>query len=349
MHEHLFAKSGAHVMVDGQYGSTGKGVLGAWLAAAAKNDRIEFDGVISNAGPNSGHTFYHGTEKHVLKQLPTFAVASALLGVHIPVFLDAGAIIDPDVLLAEARKYNTVEINIHPNAVVISAAMKESECSGTIAAVAGTRSGTGAALARKVERDPTVTWSHFSKSIVVPRNVRTYYGNFDTERHRYFVEVSQGFSLGIHDAFYPKVTSRECTVMQAITDARIPPRHVAKTYMVMRTYPIRVGDVDGHSSGDYYADQKEVSWADIKQAPELTTVTQRVRRVFTFSEQQAIDAIRANDPDLVFMNFMNYLTEDGERGMMEQLDKLQKIAHKEFKILLGYGATSNDVTPTGQW
>lgn len=349
MHDKLFSPTGAHILVDGQYGSTGKGVLAAWLAMQANLNKVQFAGVISNAGPNSGHTFYHGTEKHVLKQLPTFAAASALMGNHIPVFLDAGAIIDPEILFAEARKYNTIDINVHPNAVVITPEMKESEHSGTIAAVAGTRSGSGAALARKVERDPTVTWSHFSKSVVVPRNIRTYYGGFDTERWRWFVEVSQGFSLGLHDGFYPKVTSRECTVMQAITDARIPPRHVTKTYMTMRTYPIRVGNVDGHSSGDYYPDQEETTWEELGVPAELTTVTQRIRRVFTFSELQAIDAIRANDPDIVFVNFMNYLTADGERGMMETIDKLQKIAHKDFNVLLGYGATSADVVPAGQW
>jgi len=57
------------------------------------------------------------------------------------------------------------------------------------------------------------------------------------------MEVSQGFSLGINSEFYPKVTSRECTVMQGLADARIAPSKLAKTYMAIRTYPIRVGDV----------------------------------------------------------------------------------------------------------
>jgi len=122
----LFEATGAHVLVDGQYGSTGKGVLAAWLALRAMERGIVFDTVVSNAGPNSGHTFYHGSEKHVLKQLPTFAVASYLLhneDFAPDVVLSAGAIIDPIQLGVEAEKYPGITIHVHPNAAVITAAL----------------------------------------------------------------------------------------------------------------------------------------------------------------------------------------------------------------------------------
>lgn len=339
----FFARTGAHVLVDGQFGSTGKGVLAAFLAAEAIRMEADFTTVLSNAGPNSGHTFYHGDEKHVLKQLPTFAVASHLLGKTIPVYLTAGAVIDPAILKVEAQKYPDIPIYVHNNAAVITQEDKDSEHSGTVQQVAGTRSGTGAAIARKVLRDPNAIFRNYFDSF--PPNVYAYDGVIHGwTQHRFFIEVSQGFSLGLNDArFYPKVTSRECTVSQALSDARLPPQAVAKTYMVARTYPIRVGNHEGFSSGGHYPDQEETTWEAIGQTPELTTVTQRIRRVFTFSRQQMFEAIWANAPDYLFLNFMNYLTKEQEHDMMVMIDSLHRDAPLPFHTLYGYGPTSKDV------
>lgn len=341
----LFEKVGAHVLVDGQFGSTGKGVLAAWLAKQNLDMSDEkWAGVISNAGPNSGHTFYHNDEKHVLKQLPTFAVASYLMGLTIPVFLSAGAIIDPDILRKEAGRYPGIPIFVHPNAAVITPHDKHSEAdpTGSIAAVAGTRSGTGMALARKIMRDPTAIAITALASGIAP-NVDVADFAFDSWNSRYFIEVSQGFSLGINQQFYPKCTSRECTVAQAIADAAMPPRSVAKTYMSIRTYPIRVGNVDGHSSGNWYPDQQELTWEQIGVEPELTTVTQRERRVATFSAQQFRDAIDANDPEFVFVNFLNYLKTEDFTEFRLRLNSLRASSNRWFDILGGWGPKSEDV------
>jgi adenylosuccinate synthase len=351
----LFADTGVHSVVDGQFGSTGKGVIAAWLAREAYNNFLDFLWVVSNAGPNSGHTFYHGNGKHVLKQLPTFAVAMYLLNkarhrVNTPdVYLSAGAIIDVEILAAEALRYPGLRIFVHPLAAVIRQEDKEAEHSGSIAAVAGTRSGTGAALARKVMRERDAVLLDFVEANprYFPDNVVC--GSIDVpwSDSRVFMEVSQGFSLGLNSHFYPKVTSRECTVMQGIADARLPPASVTRTFLSMRTFPIRVGNVDGFSSGKYYPDQKETSWEALGQTPELTTVTQRIRRVFTFSYVQASEAIAANHPDFVFINFMNYLDEPGQQGMLETLEDLGSGAVKPFGVITCSGPTSNDVTWLG--
>lgn len=349
-----FADTGAHVLVDGQFGSTGKGVLAAWLAKQAFEREVRFDGVISNAGPNSGHTFYHGDEKHVLKQLPTFAVAFGLMEpapsqlYQIPkVYLSAGAIIDPDILFKEAEKYPFLDIYVHANAAVIFDDDKAAEKHGSVAAVAGTRSGTGQALANKILRDPDAVWGDFGADrFAMPRNVRTVqHLPIDPRRSRYFVEVSQGFSLGINSQFYPKVTSRECTVMQAIADARIAPKFVARTYMVARTLPIRVGNVDGHSSGAWYPDQREMSWDEVGVKAELTTVTQRERRIATFSEIQLTEAVIANQPDFLLVNFRNYLDLAQNSIIDQALRNIKKQTGVDFEVLSGYGPKSDDVVP----
>lgn len=345
----LIEDAGVHVVCDGQYGSTGKGVLAAWLAMVANIERKDFMATVSNAGPNSGHTFYHGDMKIVLKQLPTFAVASHLLGRTHPVFLSAGAVIDPEILRKEASEFPTLPIFVHPNAAVITPEDKQMEHSGSVAAVAGTRSGTGAALARKVLRDPTAVWAHYARygtypsiDLKMPPNVMT--GTMDDVHplNRIFMEISQGFSLGLNQQFYPKCTSRECTVAQGLADAGISPRRLTKVYMSIRTFPIRVGNVDGFSSGEWYDDQKEVTWEAIGQKPELTTVTQRVRRVATFSYNQFFDAIRANEPDYVFVNFLNYLTEEQQEEFLESLRRVRNDI-RWFELIKGYGPKSSDV------
>lgn len=345
MNRPLFKGHGVHCVVDGQYGSTGKGALSAWLALQAQIKRLPIRVTISNAGPNSGHTFYHGDEKHVLKQLPTFAVASHLLepDQQWTAVLSAGAIIDPDILLNEAERYPGVSIFVHPNAAYIRDTEKQAEHSGSVAAVAGTRSGTGAALARKVLREPDAVFKYHYNKRSWPRNIHLMEEpTLSTERFPYFMEVSQGFSLGYHGRFYPKTTSRECTVSQGFADAQLSPKAHAMTYMCCRTFPIRVGDVDGFSSGGKYHDQDETSWKTLGVEPELTTVTKRVRRVFTWSVDQFYEAEAANAPDWVFINFLNYLTPYDQRGMIEDLKKISGQGHR-YDVIGGYGPKSEDI------
>jgi adenylosuccinate synthase len=337
----LFSPVGLHILAGGQYGSEGKGLLASWLAKRAVEDNIPFNGVITSAGPNSGHTSYFAGEKIVLKQLPTFAVHMALRGINIPVYFSAGSIIDAEVLVAEHRMFPNIPVYIHPCAAVIleKDKVEERDASSSIFAIAGTRSGTGAAISRKVRRDPSAIYYNHSHRLF------PYYENIvDLEYHPYFMEISQGFSLGLNEAkFYPYVTSRECTFMQGMADARLPPTYYKRGYLCFRTYPIRVGNADGFSSGDWYTDQREITWEDIDQPAELTTVTKRVRRVATFSWNQFKDSVIANDPTHVFLNYMNYM------NALEQLDFYKK--HREtrhdlganYKFIFGHGARMEQV------
>lgn len=340
-------------MVDGQYGSTGKGVLASFLACEAHRYGIRFDGVLSNAGPNSGHTFYHKGTKVVLKQLPTFAVQLAMFAPaswgpqqYVPIYLTAGAIIDPEILRKEAAEFPGM-VFVHPNAAVITDADRNAEAdpAGTVAAVAGTRSGTGMALARKVMRDPSAIFANNVDKMDLPSNVVCMPFGYH-QNGRYFNEVSQGFSLGINQQFYPKCTSRECTVSQSFSDAGIPPTAHARSYLSMRTFPIRVGNVDGHSSGDWYDDQIETSWEDLGETPELTTVTQRIRRVATFSDQQMVDAVQANDPDIIFFNFLNYMKDEERTAFLRKAHyTLRTTFVKNHYVLGGFSHKTEDV----QW
>jgi adenylosuccinate synthase len=334
----LFESVGVHCIVDGQFGSTGKGALAYWLAKQAIRERHQFQGAIYSGGPNSGHTFYHEDEKHVLKQLPSFAVATTLMGGQCSAYLSAGAVINPKILFAEAEKYPNVKIYIHPNAAIVDEWAKEAESGTNAPGVASTMSGTGGALILKIARSDEAIWG--SRSMSHPKNITTLKHNLHPEAELYFMEVSQGFSLGINSEFYPYVTSRECTVMQGLADARIPARHLARTYMTIRTFPIRVGG----NSGGWYDDQLELDWEDLGIEPELTTVTQRQRRIATFSFHQFTDALRANDPDFVFVNFLNYLgSSEKQDEFLFRIKDQRDETDKWFEVIGGYGPKVEDI------
>jgi adenylosuccinate synthase len=337
----LFKFKGIHCVVDGQYGSTGKGSLTAYLAEKACQNDAYFSGAIYSGGPNSGHTFYVDDRKIVLKQLPTFAVYSSLRGHNVPAYLSAGAVIDRDILRTEAEAFPGLQIFVHPNATIVTDEDRKAEETGSIAAVAGTRSGTGEALVRKIRREPSAIANNSLG--LIGHNVSILNHRIKSDTKAYFMEVSQGFSLGINSHFYPKVTSRECTVMQGLADARVPPRHLAMTYMAIRTYPIRVGNVDGHSSGDWYEDQYETNWEQLGVTPEITTVTKRIRRVASFSMDQFYEACYANDPNVVFISHMDYLQGEERTQFLEYIKDARNQMNLKFDILTGWGPKVADI------
>ena len=92
-------------------------------------------------------------------------------------------------------------------------------------------------------------------------------------------------------------------------------------------------------SGPCYPDQKELTWEQVGQSPEMTSVSKKVRRVFTFSEQQYMESCQMNGCTDVFMNFMNYLP-----NHEKQEEFFKRISSIGPRISwCGYGPTINDI------
>jgi adenylosuccinate synthase len=336
-----FEQPGAWVLVDGQFGSTGKGLMAGWLAEYGV-DKITH--VTTNQGPNSGHTAYWNprpdyatalelADKIMTQQLPVASVFMRRQQRQPLTLLNAGAVIDDKILDAECKKYgfNASNLLIHPNAAMITEDNKTLD-KITVGAIAGTGKGVGPAIAAKALRHgDQLAYSTYRP--MLPAGFRTDRGwdNFwDWGSDVVFVETAQGFSLGVNSSrFYPNVTSRECTVAQACADARIPVQMVKGVIACFRTYPIRVGDTE-NTSGGCYEDQMETTWEAIGQTPEITTVTKRVRRVFTWSRIQFREAVAANRPDVIFLNFCNYMS-------ASMLDALVDNIIEDYGDILGRG------------
>lgn len=357
-----FDDKGAYMLIDGQFGSTGKGLLAGYLAEKGAG-RITH--VTTNAGPNSGHTAYFRHvdnpagiptwECIITKQIPIASIFLEKLRFPVVTILNAGAIIDHQDLASELNTWmreawDKRRIWIHPNAAAIDHASKEQD-KLTTSAIAGTGKGVGPAIQRKIGRlhgDAAIAKFTYLPIMGEDRRWETIW-NWDTDC--VFVETAQGFSLSINNSlFYPNVTSRECTVMQALADARIPPQMLRKTVVCLRTYPIRVGDTE-NTSGGWYPDQHEVSWESIGQKPELTTVTRRVRRVATFSMLQYTDMLEVNRPTDIFLNFCNYLSWENQRQLIASLLVVYRrvMGRQPDNFLLGFGPRSSDIKTLAEW
>lgn len=349
-----FKEDGLYVLVDGQYGSTGKGLI---AGAIAEICWPRIDVTMTNNGPNSGHTAWYGDKKIVMKQLPVSAVVSKLAfydylkdtglaqdeaGMEPPsAYLSPGAIVDPTILYKEIDTWN-IPVKVSPKAAVVDDDCIEIDKT-TVGRIASTGQGTGPALIRKVSRLPEGVWST-ERPMCVEESYQSEWRRLD--RKRIFYEVPQGYSLGINSGMYPYTTSRECTVAQAIADIGAPPGAVKKVVMSVRTYPIRVGNVEDASSGPHYWDQEEISWDDLGVEPEKTTVTNRERRVFTWSAAQFQDAVAANRPDIVFVNFCNYLNPEHVEQFVTNrvvIPYVAEIGHYPEAILCGFGPRTSDI------
>jgi adenylosuccinate synthase len=152
---------------------------------------------------------------------------------------------------------------------------------------------------------------------------------------------------------YPYVTSRDITVSAALNDAGLHPSALGKILMSVRTCPIRVGNIrDEHGkeigySGPCYPDQKELTWKELDQEPELTTVTKRIRRIFNWSPLQYQKALGVLRPDFTFINFVNYLkSEEQFNHFMYAVNEAEITAKHQTKKIFGIGPNVEDVYTT---
>jgi len=303
--KHFNTQGRVSVIIDGQYGSTGKGSIAAYCALHSPVNIA-----VTNASANAGHTtiLEDGT-KFVTFHLPTAGVINKKSAIY----LDAGAIIDPELLQREMKELdvNPNRMAIHPNAAIITSSDKEYEANEHSGAtkIASTQKGCGRALARKVMREGVVA-KNFGPLQHMVRSLDLNGALSDGASIQ--LEIPQGFSLGNDQMFYPSCTSRIVSVSQGMSDAGIHPSFLGNVMMSIRTFPIRVGNIKlgnreiGYS-GDVYADQNELTWEQLGQPEELTTVTKRVRRVFNFSLTQYSDALKVIRPTHTFLNFVNYI------------------------------------------
>ncbi|MGD9581162.1 MAG: adenylosuccinate synthetase [Vampirovibrionia bacterium] len=154
------------------------------------------------------------------------------------------------------------------------------------------------------------------------------------------MEVPQGLELSLDSRHYPYVTSRNIDISSALSNAMVHPYYLGKVAVIIRTLPIRVGNIINKDniiigeSGPVYEDMSELSWDDIGINPEKTTVTNRNRRIFSFSMRQYKYMLNRLRPDYILLNFANYLNNIQLKTLLELTPEITHI---------GFGASPDRI------
>jgi len=337
------------VVVDLQFGSTGKGAVVGHLA-----DTNDYQATVSAWAPNAGHTVYTPDRQKFVHCM----VPCAFLWPHVQyAFIGPGSVLDIDLMVAELRNMVATGkaggdgvkdkiVYIHQHAAVVTNEHTNAERRNLVG-IGSTMKGSAAAVIQKMGRstDPSGQniakhWrEHFDITINAefqPHRLEIRVVdqlNYDSAlafMRRVVVEGAQGYSLGMNRGFYPYTTSRDCSVAQLMSDCSIPwyMARRARVWGVARTYPIRVANrFDEHGnqigwSGPCYDDQREVSWDHLNQEAELTTVTKLPRRIFTWSDDQFTEALAYNGVHRVALTFTDYLKPDLRDNFIDRVRKL---------------------------
>jgi len=283
-----------HVVYGGQFGSESKRLFTEYYC---KN--WQPGAIITNAMPNSGGFDSVGDKWSTLP-----------IGYPATLMISPGSVINLDNLKKEIKQLpKGAKVVIHENAAVIDDSHFTSE--KDYVRVGSTMTGGAAAAKQKMDRDPSariLARDYFEDTLNNAAWIR------ELHKHDKVLAVcAQGHSLSLNFGFWPYTTSRNTSPAQVIADAGISPMAVKRIIGCFRTFPIRVsnrfdemGEMVGWS-GPCYSDQEELSWEDIGVPQEFTSVSKKVRRVFTFSHQQLVESVLLNGTTDVFLGFINYL------------------------------------------
>ena len=335
------------MIVDLQFGSTGKGLIAGYLA-----ERDEHDTVINANMPNAGHTYINDVGRTwIHKVIPNGIVSPKLKNVMI----GPQSVFSLEQLAKEV--YNSADLLsgktvwIHEGATLLHADHKAFE-QANLSGISSTMQGSAAASIAKMLRNPKEDYQaknsadlkEFADNIKISNGVMVQV--IDNRKwilllkasDNILAEAAQGYSLGLNAGFWPYCTSRDCVPARFMSDMGIPLSMLGTVVGTARVHPIRVGSTADGYSGDVYDDQDELTWEDVGQKPELTTVTQRQRRIFSFSHQQIEEAIAACEPDEIFLNFVNYDIEKGTAIAKR---------YKEQVRYIGFGAARCNIEDLG--
>lgn len=272
------------IVVDGLYGSSGKGHLVADLTHEKNNS-----GPVACVRPGAhqaGHTAIGlDGQAWALRQVPVAAVVNR----SAQLFIAAGSEVSPETLLDEVTQLDAAgfdvssRLNIDGAATWLTQEHIDQENADGMAS-GSTKKGVGAARAARIWRKAqTIDQCPELKPWIVHN---TGHALTDMVRKDWHVciEGVQGNGLNVHGPTYPNTTSGDCRAIDFLAQCGIHPWSqgvpAPEIWVVVRPYPIRIAGASGELKG-------ETTWEALGLPAEITTVTKKVRRVGAW------------DPDLV--------------------------------------------------
>lgn len=288
----------ADVIVDLQYGDTGKGKVAHALAGSDDYDVV----LRYNGGSNAGHTVYHNGVKVVTHQVPLGVLygKKSVIG--------PGCVINVAALCREIQELMFLGFKTEGLIFVDKRAHMVTENhlkeDGSDEKIGTTRQGIGPAYRDKYGRvgkrigDEDV-FSDFGKEFI--SNVFQIVDIYEMlhtskERYRILCEGAQGFHLDIDWGEYPYVTSSHCTVGSVCLNG-IPPKKIRKVIGTMKAYETYVGNRTD------YTDESNLIFQQIQIAGnEFGATTGRPRKVNWMNVDRAIMAANVNGVTDIIIN-----------------------------------------------
>ena len=310
------------VVVGGQFGSEAKGKVISFLAN-------EFDIAVRTGSPNAGHTVIHDGKIYKLRCIPsTFVNPNCVL------YLGVGARINLGVLIKEIKETQTESrLFVDPQATIIEKRHILQERS-SVKSISSTGQGGGAAYKERVLG--VLGKSKLAKDVLGDFclcNTIEMINKGIGEGKKVLIEGTQGYGLSLYYDYFPFVTSRDTTAAAFVNEVGISPLLVKEIILVIRTFPIRVAGNSGPLPN-------EISWKELsrrtgKEVREFTTVTGKLRRVAEFDINIVKEAIMANRPTQIALQFLNYLyPEDENKNTWRSLSKVAKKYIKDLEAKL---------------
>ncbi len=319
------------IVAGGQWGDEGKGKIVAYLALKDNPSAIARAGV----GPNAGHTVLFQGKRYGLRQVP-----SGFVNPNCKLFIGAGVLVDPPVLLREIQETGCGDrLGVDGRCAVIEPPhIEEDKREGGRIGTTGT--GCGPANVARVRRQ--------AKLASQVQELQPYLADVPSELHEIMgeggdilVEGSQGFGLSLLYGTYPYVTSKDVTASSLAADVGLGPTEVDEVLLVFKAYPTRVGN------GPFPTEmsQEEAEKAGIV---EHGTVTGRRRRVGRFDFELARKACMINGATQLAITCLDRLFKTGPVRRYGDLPQPARKFIREVERELGVPVTLISTGP-GIW
>ncbi len=331
------------VVMDGGAGSSGKGKIADFVGQYADNWQFCCNGFMSNA---AHWVILPDGTKYLYQSLNSVA---HLKDKYEKMYICGGAVTEIEPLLREIKEHKLTpdQLGIHPITAIVQQKDIDYEAgrcdfegnpnpqTSDMMKIGSTLHGVGAARARRILRrsDVKTARDYTELADFICWTDREIVERLD-QGQAGLLEIAQGYQLSYLSQFYPKTTSRNCTVMAGLDDCGIPPCYLGNVIINFRTFPIRVNSnkfihegkiltspdmsqlkADGKGdeiemikgdSGACYDDQEEITWDQVtedsniktldpsREIREITSLTKLERRVYTWSKENLKDAVKFN-------------------------------------------------------
>jgi len=308
----------ADIVVDLQYGDSGKGKVAHYLAKTGSYTHV----MRYSGGANAGHTIYHEGKKFVTHMIPV----GVFFG--IPSIISNGCVLNVDGFLAEieeledagieARKLLKIASNTH---IVTDEHLVED---GKDTKVGTTKRGIGPAY-----RDKHARTGIRAESIPELKEFVFDLHDFlhnSKEDLRILCEGAQGYGLGIDWGDYPYVTSSNPTVASVVLSG-IPHNSIGEVWGVIKAYETYVG---GQKRGKPFQPDGEVFKKIQNVGNEFGATTGRPRETNWTDSDLVTRGAQNNGITKLVVNKCDILDEVGAWGLVKNGKAVEYKTKNEF-------------------